>query len=146
MPATISSLTELEALYDQPAEASLLKETDRIIPEYRARRDALDEALRKALPSEIKWQRPAHGIVFWVPLPGWLEPDAVYEEALKAGVLVSPSPMWNVGGGEGGIRLAFCAEPAERLVLGAKRLGKAIKALSDRAPKKSEVRSVVEIV
>ncbi|WP_457091275.1 pyridoxamine 5'-phosphate oxidase family protein [Microvirga sp. P5_D2] len=36
MPATISSLTELEALYDQPAEASLLKETDRIIPEYRA--------------------------------------------------------------------------------------------------------------
>jgi PPOX class probable FMN-dependent enzyme len=36
MPATISSLAELEALYDQPAEASLLKETDRIIPEYRA--------------------------------------------------------------------------------------------------------------
>jgi PPOX class probable FMN-dependent enzyme len=36
MQATISSLAELEALYDQPAEASLLKETDRIIPEYRA--------------------------------------------------------------------------------------------------------------
>jgi uncharacterized protein len=36
MPATISSLAELEALYDQPSEASLLKETDRIIPEYRA--------------------------------------------------------------------------------------------------------------
>jgi PPOX class probable FMN-dependent enzyme len=36
MPATISSLAELEALYDQPSEASLLKEADRIIPEYRA--------------------------------------------------------------------------------------------------------------
>ncbi|MGO4387719.1 pyridoxamine 5'-phosphate oxidase family protein [Microvirga sp. 2YAF29] len=36
MPATISSLAELEALYDQPAEASLLKEMDRVIPEYRA--------------------------------------------------------------------------------------------------------------
>jgi uncharacterized protein len=36
MPVTISSLAELEALYDRPAEASLLKETDRVIPEYRA--------------------------------------------------------------------------------------------------------------
>lgn len=36
MKATISSLAELEALYDAPAEASILKEVDRIIPEYRA--------------------------------------------------------------------------------------------------------------
>ena len=36
MPATISSIAELEALYGLPAEASLLKETDRIVPEYRA--------------------------------------------------------------------------------------------------------------
>jgi uncharacterized protein len=36
MSATISSLAELEALYDRPAEASFLKETDRVIPEYRA--------------------------------------------------------------------------------------------------------------
>jgi PPOX class probable FMN-dependent enzyme len=36
MPATISSIAELEALYGQPAEASLLKEVDRIVPEYRA--------------------------------------------------------------------------------------------------------------
>lgn len=36
MPATITSLAELEALYDEPSEASLLKEMDRVIPEYRA--------------------------------------------------------------------------------------------------------------
>ncbi|WP_243369106.1 pyridoxamine 5'-phosphate oxidase family protein [Microvirga solisilvae] len=36
MPATISSIAELEALYGEPAEASILKETPRIIPEYRA--------------------------------------------------------------------------------------------------------------
>ncbi|SCY45313.1 pyridoxamine 5'-phosphate oxidase family protein [Microvirga guangxiensis] len=36
MPATISSIAELEALYELPSEASLLKEVDRIIPEYRA--------------------------------------------------------------------------------------------------------------
>jgi PPOX class probable FMN-dependent enzyme len=36
MPATISSIAELEALYGEPAEASILKEVTRIIPEYRA--------------------------------------------------------------------------------------------------------------
>lgn len=36
MAATISSIADLEALYGQPAEASLFKEVDRIIPEYRA--------------------------------------------------------------------------------------------------------------
>jgi len=36
MPATISSIADLEALYGAPAEASILKETGCIIPEYRA--------------------------------------------------------------------------------------------------------------
>jgi hypothetical protein len=36
MPATISSIAELEALYGEPSEASLLKEVDRVVPEYRA--------------------------------------------------------------------------------------------------------------
>jgi PPOX class probable FMN-dependent enzyme len=36
----ITNLAELEALYDQPSEASLLKEMDRVIPEYRAFIDA----------------------------------------------------------------------------------------------------------
>ncbi len=36
MPATISTIAELEALYGQPAEASILKEAQRIVPEYRA--------------------------------------------------------------------------------------------------------------
>ncbi len=36
MPQAITTLADLEALYGEPAEASLLKETDRVIPEYRA--------------------------------------------------------------------------------------------------------------
>lgn len=35
-PAPITTLDALEALYGAPAEASLVKETDRIVPEYRA--------------------------------------------------------------------------------------------------------------
>src|SRR4051812_41833874 len=36
MPDTVSSIAELEALYGEPAEASILKEVDRIVPAYRA--------------------------------------------------------------------------------------------------------------
>ncbi len=35
-PFHLTSIAELEALYGEPSEASILKETDRIIPEYRA--------------------------------------------------------------------------------------------------------------
>jgi PPOX class probable FMN-dependent enzyme len=36
MPQAITTLADLEALYGEPAEASLLKETDLVVPEYRA--------------------------------------------------------------------------------------------------------------
>ncbi len=102
--------------------------THRIIPEYRARRDALESALRKHLPPEVTWNRPNHGIVLWLKLPATLDPDRIFEEALRLGVQVSPSGLWSVDdAGEKGIRLTYCAEPTERLVEGAKRLGKAMK-------------------
>src|SRR5690349_16723106 len=36
MPSTITTLAELEALYGEVNRGSLLKETDRVVPEYRA--------------------------------------------------------------------------------------------------------------
>jgi DNA-binding transcriptional MocR family regulator len=86
----------------------------------------------------VTWRRPNDGIVLWLSLPKVLDPERVYEEALRHGVVVSPSTVWSVGGdAERGIRLAFCAEPADRLVEGAKRLGKAVKGLLARAPRES---------
>lgn len=114
---------------------------------YRARRDALDQALRKSLPPEITWQLPSHGVVMWLQLPEPLDPEAVYEEALRRGVLVSPSPMWSIEGGEPGVRLAFCAEPLERVVEGARRLAKAVKHLLARAPRRASAgRALIEVV
>ena len=104
---------------------------------YRARRDALADALRRHLPDEVSFKLPTHGIVMWLSLPKSLDPDAVYEEGMRHGVIVSPSTMWTVDPSSGpGIRLAFCAEPEERLVDGAKRLGKTFKALLARAPRR----------
>jgi GntR family transcriptional regulator/MocR family aminotransferase len=107
---------------------------ERVRHEYRARRDVLAAALRKALPAEFTWHVPTHGLVLWLPLPPELDVQTVYAEAMHCGVIVTPSTLSAVGtSSESGLRLAFCAEPSERLAEGARRLAKAIKRVAGRA-------------
>jgi DNA-binding transcriptional MocR family regulator len=130
-----SSATLQHALAEFMERGYLHAHTLRVTREYRARRDALVTALRRAMPDEVTFRVPTHGIVLWLTLPRTIDPDAIYEEALRQGVLVSPSPMWSVErDATPGLRLAFCAEPEERLVEGAKRLGKAFKNVIARGP------------
>jgi DNA-binding transcriptional MocR family regulator len=103
----------------------------RILPEYRRRREALEAALGRYLPADVTWQRPSSGVALWLPLPSPRDPDALFEEAQRQGVLVSPGSLNAVDRRSLGVRLTFCAEPVERLVEGARRLGRAL-ALLDR--------------
>ncbi|MEY4580941.1 MAG: hypothetical protein RL701_5644 [Pseudomonadota bacterium] len=105
----------------------------RIATEYRQRRDALHGALSKLLPRNVDWELPSHGVVLWLRLPSELDAQQVYEEALRRGVLVSPSSQWSAEARpESALRLTFCAEPPERLEEGARRLAQAIKQLLAR--------------
>jgi GntR family transcriptional regulator/MocR family aminotransferase len=104
---------------------------NRTLPEYRARRDALDASLREHLPRGIRWQCPERGVVMWLRLPKPFEPEVVFEEAHRRGVLVAPSPFYEVDVRvEPGLRLTFCAEPADRLAEGGRRLGEALRVLA----------------
>ena len=110
----------------------------RTLPEYRRRRDALEVALGRHLPRDVRWRRPETGMVLWLPLPPRFAPEVVFEEALRAGVLVSPGSLNTVAGdgarnAPSGVRLCFASEPAERLAEGARRLGRALAALDRRA-------------
>lgn len=109
------------------------------LPEYRARLDALDGALRAHMPRQVTWQRPAQGVTLWLNLPATVDPDALFAEACRRGVLVSPGTLHGPAGrGAHGVRLTFCAEPAERLAEGAKRLAVAVKALLAERPSRAE--------
>lgn len=100
------------------------------LPEYRVRRDALHEALVTHMPSEVRWQLPSRGVVVWLSLPPEIDPEEIYDVARRAGVIVTPGTLHAAHGrAEGGVRLTYCHEPAERLVEGAKRLGQAIQAM-----------------
>ncbi len=94
---------------------------------YRARRDALVEALARALPKAITFRVPDRGVIVWLEIPPGLDPEHVDQEARHEGVLVSPGSA-DTGGATGpnGLRLTYCAEPPERLAEGAKRLGRAL--------------------
>jgi 2-aminoadipate transaminase len=115
---------------------------------YRALRDTLSEALAKFLPDSIAWHLPSHGVVLWVKLPEGVDPERVSTEAQRQGVLVSPSPLFAVGARpEPALRLIFSAEPEERLVEGARRLGKAVKqVLSERASSKAPTPEPSELI
>jgi DNA-binding transcriptional MocR family regulator len=106
---------------------------ERVVPEYRARRAALERALLAHLPPSIRWQRPGAGLLLWIPLPAGIDPLAVFEAAREEGVLVMPSTMTQAADtAEPGVRLTFCGEPAERLEEGARRLGRALSRVLER--------------
>jgi DNA-binding transcriptional MocR family regulator len=73
----------------------------------------------------------------WLPLHPAIAPEALFDEAQRQGVLVSPSTLHSAtgaGSSHGGIRLTFCAEPPDRLTEGAKRLGRALATIAERYP------------
>lgn len=98
-----------------------------VLPEYRARRDALEEALAQHLPKAVEWSHVSRGVALWLRLPPGIDTEQVFRAAERRGVLVSPGELSSVGtSNPPGLRLTLCAEPPARLREGAKRLGQAI--------------------
>ncbi|MCO5165575.1 MAG: PLP-dependent aminotransferase family protein [Planctomycetes bacterium] len=133
-----SSLLLQHALAEFLERGYLRAHLRRTLPEYRRRVGALEAALRAHLPEGVAWRRPAQGLATWLSLPASVEPDALFDEALRRGVLVGPGSLHLPAGaparGAHGVRLTFCAEPPERLTEGARRLGEAVRALLARRP------------
>jgi DNA-binding transcriptional MocR family regulator len=119
----------------------------RTLAEYRRRRDALEESLARHLPAEVRWRRPEAGVVLWLPTPPSIDPEALFREAQRHGVAISPGTL-NAAGRQQqrGVRLTFCAEPPERLAEGARRLGRAWAALERRLRGQRNTDVDVEIV
>jgi 2-aminoadipate transaminase len=104
---------------------------DRHLPQvrarYRARRDAMDAALRRHLPAGCRWLRPAGGMFFWVELPEGLDAGALLPRAVEAGVAYVPgAPFYCCDPRPSTLRLSFVTVPPEQIERGVALLGRVL--------------------
>lgn len=98
----------------------------RLRVECRVRRDALVGALREHCP-QLRFRVPGGSYYAWVALPAPLTAEVLLPVALEHGVGVRPGSAFSPnGGGMDHVRLCYAALPPDRIVEGARRLGRAI--------------------
>lgn len=95
-----------------------------LVEVYRARRDAMLEALDEHFPDGATWTRPSGGFYVWVTLPDWFDTRAMLAAAVERRVAYVPgTAFYPDGRGRNQMRLAFCYPPVERIREGIARLG-----------------------
>ncbi len=119
------------AMYEFLRSGALDAHLERVCREYARRRDALNAALRVALPGECTWLLPEGGLSLWLRLPDDIDADRVAARALDARVAVSQGRYFYCGLPRmQALRLAFALHPPDVAEEGAKRLGKVIRAVA----------------
>jgi len=90
----------------------------------KARRDAMEDALREHFPAGATWTTPTGGYFYWVDLPESLDTGGLLAAAAERGVpYVKGADFSCSGGGRSSLRLAFSAVPPESIGEGVARLG-----------------------
>ncbi|WP_394890445.1 PLP-dependent aminotransferase family protein [Mesorhizobium sp. AaZ16] len=109
--------------------------TDRILPDvlnlYRARRNALCEALDLHLADKFHWELPSGGMFVWATAhdPAF-NTDAMLPRALSNGVCITPSSVFDpTGQNRRGIRMNFTLNKPELLEEGVRRLAEVARAM-----------------
>lgn len=87
--------------------------------EYRARRDAMLDALARHFPSGVRWTAPAGGMFVWVTLPPREDAVALLRRAVAAErVAFVPGAAFSAGapgGAAHSMRLCFASLPVEKI-------------------------------
>lgn len=101
---------------------------DRIIPVYRARRDAMVAALAEDLPAGVRFTCPAGGLFLWVELPESCSARTLLQACLRRDVAFVPGGAFYPNGGhENALRLNFSNMPEARIREGVRRLAGAMR-------------------
>ena len=98
-----------------------------LIEIYRARRDAMLEALERHFPPQAEWTRPEGGMFIWATLPGYIDTTDLLAKALRENVAFVPGRAAYVDGrGASSMRLNFSASKEEELWEGIRRIGRVV--------------------
>jgi 2-aminoadipate transaminase len=96
---------------------------------YEERGRTIQESLSRTMPEELSWTHPSGGFFVWVKLPETLDSESFLEEAIsqeKVSYIIG-RPFTADNSAQNYLRLAFSAEPPERIQEGVNRLSRVIK-------------------
>ncbi|HWM54411.1 MAG TPA: PLP-dependent aminotransferase family protein [Solirubrobacterales bacterium] len=94
---------------------------------YRARRDAMVEALRQHFPAEATWTEPEGGLFIWATLPDYIDTEDLLAKALREDVAFVPGRAAYVDGrGRSSMRLNFSGASEDEIREGIRRIGKVV--------------------
>jgi 2-aminoadipate transaminase len=96
---------------------------------YRARRDAMYEALAREMPAGVTWTRTEGGFFLWLTVPSKADMAKVTARAAEERVIALPgTECFPDGRGTHNLRLAFSLQPPDRIAEGVRRLARAVRA------------------
>lgn len=94
-----------------------------LVDTYRARRDAMLDALEEQFPGTTTWTRPSGGFYVWVTLPEWSDTTAMLAAAVERRVAYVPgTAFYPDARGADRMRLAYCYPTEDRIREGVARL------------------------
>jgi 2-aminoadipate transaminase len=95
---------------------------------YRARRDAMLEALDRHFPEQASWTEPQGGLFVWATLPAYIDTSDLLAKALRENVAFVPGAAAYVDGARGSnsMRLNFSGSPEAEIREGIRRIGKVV--------------------
>ncbi len=103
---------------------------ERVIPVYRARRDAMLHALEAHFPPEARWTRPSGGFYVWVIIPPSVSLESLFQQALERGIAIAPAAaFYPYGSPLNAFRLTYSRYPEEVLIHAVRTLGGLLKAM-----------------
>jgi DNA-binding transcriptional MocR family regulator len=107
----------------------------RVVGAYRARRDAMLEALEAYFPADVRYTHPLGGFYVWVSLPPSLPVGALFQQALKHNLVIAPAAIFYPGEpSRNAFRLAFSRYPEDVLVRAVRTLAGVLKVRLAHAP------------
>ena len=99
----------------------------KIIEMYRPKRDIMMESIKKYFPSDTVCHKPKGGMFAWATIPGPIDTEEMFLDAIKEKVAYIHGKAFYVdGGGANSMRLNFSYSSNQTIEEGMKRLGKVI--------------------
>jgi 2-aminoadipate transaminase len=109
------------------AEGRWLEYIGDLVEIYRARRDAMLDALERHFPEQAEWTRPEGGLFVWATLPGYIDTTDLLAKALRENVAFVPGrAAYADGRGGSSMRLNFSASGEDELREGIRRIGRVV--------------------